>query len=63
MIRLAKEPQGRLRFLTEDEIARLLRACDKPQSPFLHAIVCAFRPIVVTRIGASWSAGSVDRGH
>jgi hypothetical protein len=24
---------------------------------------CAYRPIVVTKIGASWARGSVDRGH
>ena len=43
LIRLAKEPQGRLRFLTEDEIARLLAACAdetrRRQSPHLAAIV------------------------
>ena len=43
LIRLAKEPQGRLRFLTEAEIARLLAACDdetrRRQSPHLAAVV------------------------
>ena len=38
-IRLLKEPEGRLRFLTEDEIARLLAACARSQNPHLSAIV------------------------
>ena len=42
-IRLAKEPQGRLRFLTEEELARLLATCGREQrrkqSPHLEAVV------------------------
>src|SRR2546425_1158883 len=38
-IRLAKEPEGRLRFLSEDEAVRLLAACEKSQNPYLHTIV------------------------
>src|SRR3989454_5117792 len=38
-VRLLKEPEGRLRFLTEDEIARLLAACAESQNPQLHAVV------------------------
>ena len=33
-VRLAKEPEGRLRFLTEDEIARLLGAAAEPQNTY-----------------------------
>jgi hypothetical protein len=29
----------------------------------LLSYTCAYRPIVVTKIGASWARGSVDRGH
>ena len=40
-IRLAREPEGRLRFLTEDEILRLLAACaaKATKSPYLLPIV------------------------
>jgi integrase len=40
-IRLAREPEGRLRFLAEDEIARLLTACEAktPKSPHLLPVV------------------------
>ena len=38
-VRLLKEPEGRLRFLTGDEIARLLAACAESQNPQLHAVV------------------------
>src|SRR5262249_7389595 len=38
-IRLEKEPQGRLRWLTEEEIARLLAACLQSRNKQLHAAV------------------------
>src|SRR5256712_12714280 len=40
-IRLSKEPEGRLRFLSEDEIERLLVACQdrRRKSPYLLPIV------------------------
>jgi integrase len=38
-IRMEREPQGRLRWLTEDEISRLLSACLKSRNPELHAAV------------------------
>jgi integrase len=40
-IRLAKEPEGRLRFLAEEEIPRLLAACDEKRlkSPYLLPVV------------------------
>lgn len=38
-IRLAKEPEGRLRFLSEPEIARLLEACQASKNRFLTSIV------------------------
>ncbi len=40
-IRLSKEPEGRLRFLSEDEIERLLVACEdrSRKSPYLLPIV------------------------
>jgi integrase len=39
VIRLMKEPQGRLRFLTDTEIVTLLNACQESQNPHLAAIV------------------------
>ncbi len=38
-IRLAREPEGRLRFLTEEEIQRLLEVCARSQNRYLTAIV------------------------
>lgn len=38
-IRLEKEPEGRLRFLSEDEATRLMDACRKSKSPHLLRIV------------------------
>jgi integrase len=38
-IRLEKEPQGRLRWLTEDEIKKLLQACGKSRNRDLRAAV------------------------
>jgi integrase len=39
-VRLSKEPDGRMRFLSEDEATRLLEACAaRPSSPHLHTIV------------------------
>jgi integrase len=34
-----KEPRGRVRFLSDDERARLLEACKKSQSPWLYLVV------------------------
>lgn len=39
LVRLAKEPEGRLRYLSEDEITRLLAECACSQNPYLLAIV------------------------
>ena len=38
-IRLLREPKGRLCFLSEDEIARLLAACRQSHNPYLETIV------------------------
>jgi integrase len=38
-VRLEKEPQGRLRWLTEQEIQALLTACSKSRNKKLHAAV------------------------
>src|SRR6185503_974927 len=38
-IRLEKEPQGRLRWLSQDEIPRLLQTCGKSKNKELRAAV------------------------
>jgi integrase len=38
-ITLPKKPEGRTRFLTEDEIRRLLEACAVSRNPYLHTII------------------------
>jgi integrase len=38
-IRLEKEPQGRLRWLTQEEITQLLDACAKSKNKELRAVV------------------------
>jgi integrase len=38
-IRLSREPEGRLRFLSEEEIVRLLGACHQSKNQYLHGIV------------------------
>jgi integrase len=42
-VKLLKEPPGRLRYLELEEIARLVDACDDPQTPYL-------RPVVMTAL-------------
>ncbi|MCH9625140.1 MAG: hypothetical protein S4CHLAM123_03090 [Chlamydiales bacterium] len=38
-VRKLKEPQGRIRFLDDDERARLLASCKQSKNPHLYAIV------------------------
>jgi integrase len=38
-IRLAREPEGRLRFLSREDAVRLLEACRQSQNPHLYRIV------------------------
>lgn len=38
-VRKPKEPKGRNRYLTEDEIPALLEACNNSSNPYLHTIV------------------------
>ena len=47
-IRLEKEPQGRLRWLTQEEIRRLLDACAKSKNKELRAaVIVALTPVCV----------------
>lgn len=64
-IRLAKEPEGRLRFLSEDEAARLLATCAKSKNPFLTAIVTVALNTGMRKgevIGLTWDRVDFARG-
>jgi integrase len=72
-VRLEKEPQGRLRFLSEDEAARLLRECRRAaahpvsscRSPHLYAVVVLALHTGMRRgevLGLEWSRVNLARG-
>ncbi len=64
-IRLAKEPEGRLRFLTEDEIQRLLEACERSQNPYLKAMVTIALHTGMRKgeiLGLEWERVDFSRG-
>ena len=64
-IRLLKEPEGRLRFLTEDEIARLLAACPRSKNPHLPAMVTVALNTGMRLgeiIGLAWERIAFSRG-
>ncbi len=64
-IRLAREPEGRLRFLTEDEIARLLEACERSQNPYLKAMVTIALHTGMRKgeiLGLEWERVDFSRG-
>jgi len=66
-IRLAKEPEGRLRFLSEDEIQRLLMACEArtSKSPFLLPIVTLALHTGMRKgeiLGLAWERVDFSRG-
>jgi integrase len=64
-IRQEREPQGRLRWLTEDEIQALLAACDKSTSRELrHAVVLALNTgLRLSELyGLTWDRVDMTRG-
>jgi integrase len=64
-IRMAKEPEGRLRFLGEDEAARLLAACRDSKNPHLTAIVTTALHTGMRRgeiLGLTWDRVDFSRG-
>ncbi len=66
-IRLAKEPEGRLRFLTEEEIVRLLAACENKatKSPYLLPIVTLALHTGMRKgeiLGLAWERVDFSRG-
>jgi integrase len=66
-IRLGREPEGRLRFLAEDEIARLLTACEAkaPKSPHLLPVVTVALHTGMRKgeiLGLTWERVDFARG-
>lgn len=71
---MAKEPEGRLRFLSEDEATRLLAACEEAssdrrmisqRSPYLFAIVTIALNTGMRKgeiLGLAWECVDVARG-
>jgi integrase len=64
-VRLAKESEGRLRFLSEDEAARLLAACAASKNRHLRAIVTVALNTGMRRgevMGLTWERVDFARG-
>jgi integrase len=64
-VRLEKEPQGRLRWLTEEEITRLLNACAKSKNKELRAAVIVALNTGLRRgelLGLTWERVDMSRG-
>ncbi len=64
-IRLAPEPEGRLRFLAEDEIVRLLAACERSRNPYLSTIVTIALNTGMRKgeiLGLEWDRVDFSRG-
>lgn len=60
-----KEPQGRVRYLDEDERTALLTACRKSQNPFLETIVLIALTTGLRRseiLGLTWDRIDLDTG-
>lgn len=64
-VRLEKEPQGRLRWLTKEEASRLLGKCDVSKNPLLGAIVRLALGTGMRReeiLGLTWERVDFARG-
>lgn len=64
-VRLGKEPEGRLRFLTEPEALALLEACRTSQNPYLAAMVTTALYTGARRgeiLGLTWERVDFARG-
>lgn len=64
-VRMGKEPEGRLRFLSEDEAVRLLKAAGESQNPYLTAIVTTGLHTGMRRgeiLGLAWERVDFARG-
>jgi integrase len=64
-IRLEREPEGRLRFLAEDEISRLLAACEVSAHPELATVVTLALNTGMRKgevLGLTWDRVDFSRG-
>jgi integrase len=64
-VRMGKESEGRLRFLSEDEAVRLLDRCRTSQNPYLSAIVTLALNTGMRRgeiLGVTWERVDTARG-
>lgn len=64
-IRLGKESEGRLRFLSEEEAVRLLQACEESRNPYLKTIVTTALHTGMRRgeiLGLTWDRVDFSRG-
>jgi integrase len=64
-IRLAPEPEGRLRFLAEEEMVRLLTACEQSKNPYLSTIVTIALNTGMRKgeiLGLEWDRVDFSRG-
>jgi integrase len=64
-IDMLKEPEGRLRFLTEEEAVRLLDACSESRNPYLPAIVTVALHTGLRKgeiLGLTWDRVDFSRG-
>lgn len=64
-IRLAKEPEGRLRYLEQEEAARLLTACGRSRCPHLRVIVTLALNTGMRKseiLGLTWERVDLARG-
>jgi integrase len=64
-IKLEREPQGKLRWLTQEEISALLAACHQSRNPELHtAVVLAINTALrrAELLGLTWDRVDLSRG-